>query len=133
MKTVMAQGVFDVLHLGHLHYLEKSKEFGDELVVVIARDSRIQEIKDLVFDEDERRELVEALELVDRAILGAEGDIYETVRQVDPDIITLGYDQDHDEEEVAELAETATGHEVEVVRIEGRGGDSSSDLKSQSG
>lgn len=130
MKTVMAQGVFDVLHPGHLHYLQDSRRLGDRLVVVIARDSRVKDRKNLVFSEDERREMVEALEMVDEVILGVEGDIYRTVEKVDPDVITLGYDQEHDEEEVKEMAEKATGHEVEVVRI-GSGGDySSSDIKS---
>lgn len=129
MKTVMAQGTFDILHPGHIYYLKKSAELGEELVVVLARDSRVKDRKNLVFDEDERREILEALECVDNAILGSEGDIYSTVEQVDPDIITLGYDQDHSEEEVEELAEDATHHEVEVVRIEGRSDYSSSDLK----
>lgn len=129
MKRVMAQGTFDVLHPGHIHYLEKSAELGDELVVVVARDSRAADRKDLAFDEEERREILEALEAVDEAILGSEGDIYSTVEEVDPDVITLGYDQSHDEEEVKRMAEDAAGHEVEVERISGREGYSSSELK----
>lgn len=126
---VMAQGTFDVLHPGHIHYLEKSRELGNELVVVVARDSRVSGRKNLVFDEEERRRMLEALEAVDRAVLGSEGDIYSTVREIDPDVITIGYDQDHDPVEVEEMAEEATGHPVEVVRIS-RGGDySSSELK----
>ncbi len=68
--------------------------------------------------------------MVDEAVLGTEGDIYRTVEDVDPDVITLGYDQDHDREEVKKLAENATGGEVEVVRIEGRESYSSSDYRS---
>lgn len=126
----MAQGTFDVLHPGHLHYFRKSKNLGDELVVVIARDSRVKNRKNLCFSEDERREMVEALKPVDKAVLGSEGDIYETVREIDPDVITLGYDQDHDEEDVKEMAEQATGHQVKVTRISGKEGYSSSDIKS---
>lgn len=125
----MAQGTFDVLHPGHIHYLEESAELGDELVVIVARDSRVSDRKDLVFDEEERREILEALEAVERAVLGSESDIYSTVEEVDPDIITLGYDQGHDEEEVRQMAEDATGHEVGVERISGRGKYSSSDIK----
>jgi len=128
MKTVMAQGTFDILHPGHLHYFRESAELGDELVVVIARDSRISE-KDIYFDEDERRQMVEALEMVDKAILGSEGNIYSTVEEVDPDIITLGYDQKHDEEEVRKMAEDATGHKVEVFRISSKGNYSSSNVR----
>lgn len=129
MKTVMAQGTFDVLHPGHIHYLEKSAEFGDELVVVVARDSRVSDRKNLVFDEQERRAILEALEVVDGAILGSEGDIYSTVEEADPDVITLGYDQSHDEAEVKEMAEAATGHEVVVQRISGKRDYSSSEIK----
>lgn len=126
----MAQGTFDVLHPGHVHYLKKSRELGDELVVVVARDSRVSEKKDTYFNEDERREMLESLEVVDRAILGVEGDIYETVEKIDPDVITLGHDQHHVPEDVKELAETATGHEVEVEQISEHGDYSSSDIKS---
>jgi FAD synthetase len=129
MKTVMAQGTFDILHPGHIHYLKESSRLGEELVVVISRDSRVKGRKDLVFDEEERKEMIEALTPVDRAILGSEGDIYETVERVDPDVITLGYDQSHDREDVKELAENTTGHEVEVVRVEGKGEYSSSDIR----
>lgn len=129
MKKVMAQGTFDILHPGHLHYLRESGKLGDRLFVVIARDSRVGQKKDLVFDEEERREMVDALQAVDEAVLGSEGDIYTTVKEIDPDIITLGYDQHHNAEEVKRMAEEATGHEVEVVRID-RGGDySSSNIK----
>lgn len=127
MKTVMAQGTFDIIHPGHLHYLEKSRELGDEVIVVIARDSRIE--KDVYFNEDERREIVDSIEHVDKAVLGSEGDIYSTVSEIDPDVITLGYDQSHDEEDVKEMAEKATGHEVEVKRISGREDYSSSDIR----
>lgn len=130
MKEVMAQGTFDLIHPGHIHYLKKSAELGGKLTVVIARDSRLE--KDTYFNENERKELVENLKPVDRAILGSEGDIYTTVKDVDPDVITLGYDQRHDEEDVKEMAEKATGHEVDVERISGREDYSSSDIRESS-
>jgi len=130
MKTVMAQGTFDVLHPGHIHYLENSLKLGDKLVVVVARDSRVSGKKELFFDEKERKQMLESLDVVDRAVLGVEGDIYETVEKIDPDVITLGHDQNHFPEEVRELAETATGHKVEVERISESVEDySSSDIK----
>lgn len=129
MTKVLAQGVFDVIHPGHLHYLEKSSELGTELVVVVARDSRVQDRKDLAFDEKDRRDILESIEIVDRAVLGKKGNIYGTVAEQDPDVITLGYDQSHDESEVKEMAEEATGHEVQVVRISRKGAYSSSDIK----
>ncbi|WP_153549897.1 adenylyltransferase/cytidyltransferase family protein [Candidatus Nanohalobium constans] len=125
----MAQGTFDIIHPGHLHYLKKSAELGEKLTVVIARDSRVKERKDLVFTEEERRELVDSLEMVDKAVLGNKGDIYSTVEKINPDTITLGYDQKHDEEEVKKMAENATNHEVEVKRISGFQNYSSSNIK----
>ncbi len=129
MRKVLAQGTFDLLHPGHLHYLQESAALGDELVVVIARDSRVRDRKELIFDEKERLELVDALEMVDEAVLGSEGSIYDTVEEVDPDIITLGHDQGHDAKEVQEMAEEAAGHELDVVRISRYGDYSSSELK----
>jgi len=129
MKTVMAQGTFDVLHPGHIHYLEKSAELGDELVVVISRDSRVKKRKNLAFTEDERKKIIGSLETVDKAVLGVEGDIYETVEKIDPDVITLGHDQHHSIGEVEELAEKALDREVEVVRIESGTEHSSSSIK----
>lgn len=129
MKRVMAQGTFDVLHPGHLHYFERSRALGDELVVVLSRDSRHGDRKTF-FDEKERKKMVEALETVDRAVLGSEVDIYETVEKIDPDIITLGYDQNHSEEDVKKMAEKATGHKVCISCIEGLENYSSSDIKS---
>lgn len=126
---VMAQGTFDILHPGHIHYLEESADLGEELFVVVARDSRASARRNLVFDEDDRMDVLQALEAVDNAVLGSEGDIYATVEKIDPDIITLGYDQEHSEEEVREMAEEATGHEVKVERISGLKDYSSSDLK----
>ncbi|MFB6204798.1 MAG: adenylyltransferase/cytidyltransferase family protein [Candidatus Nanohaloarchaea archaeon] len=125
----MAQGVFDVLHPGHLYYLRESRKLGDKLIVVIARDSRLD--RELYFDESERRELVASLEMVDQALLGSEGDIYSTVEDVNPDVITLGYDQGHSPGEVKEMAESATGHEVRVERIGSEQDYSSSELKNQ--
>ncbi len=126
---VMAQGTFDILHPGHIHYLEESADLGEELFVVVARDSRASARRNLVFDEDDRMDVLQALEAVDNAVLGSEGDIYATVEKIDPDIITLGYDQEHSEEEVRKMAVEATGHEVKVERISGLEDYSSSDLK----
>ncbi|MFG1449742.1 MAG: adenylyltransferase/cytidyltransferase family protein [Thermoplasmataceae archaeon] len=94
MIRVMATGVFDILHPGHLHYLKESRKLGDELLVVIARDSTaLRNGKTPIFRENIRLMMVSELKVVDRAILGHEGDIFQTVRENRPDIITLGHDQ----------------------------------------
>jgi FAD synthetase len=114
----MATGVFDILHLGHLHYLEESKKLGDELVVVIATDTTVRKRKhEPITPEKMRCELVASLKPVDKAVLGREGgDIFEIVKDLRPDIITLGYDQPFDQQNLEkELAKR--GLKVKVVRM----------------
>jgi len=118
MVRVMATGVFDIIHLGHLHYLEESKRLGDELVVVVATDTTVRKRKhEPITPEKMRLELVASLKPVDRAVLGKEGgDIFEIVRELKPDIITIGYDQPFEEGKLEqELAKR--GMKVKVVRM----------------
>ncbi|MEM0139654.1 MAG: adenylyltransferase/cytidyltransferase family protein [Ferroplasma sp.] len=99
MRKVMASGVFDILHLGHIHYLNESKSFGDYLVVVIASDyTAIKHGKNLIFNEEERKELVSELRMVDEVIIGhSDNNIFKTVSEIRPDIITLGFNQKFDD------------------------------------
>ena len=132
---VLASGVFDLLHYGHIRFLEEAKKSGGEgakLVVVVARDRTVVRMKGEppIMPEEERRALVEALKVVDEAILGFEEfDVERVLRKVRPDVVALGYDQDYLEEEVKRAAERA-GMKVQVVRI-GRFGRrlSSSEIK----
>jgi FAD synthetase len=117
MTRVMAQGTFDILHPGHLHYLRESRDLGEELYVVIGRDSRMSERKDLFMHEDARRQVVDALAVVDEAILGSEGSIFDTVARVDPDIITLGHDQAFDSDDLEAMLAEHGYSAVRVVRI----------------
>ncbi len=123
MVTVMASGVFDLIHLGHVHYLEEAKKLGDELVVVVARDSTARKEKhEPITPEEFRRDLVESLKPVDRAVLGGEGDMFKIVEELKPDIIALGYDQYHDAERIeAELKKR--GLDIKVVRLTELNGD----------
>jgi FAD synthetase len=118
MVRVMATGVFDILHLGHLHYLEESKKLGDELVVVVATDTTVRKRKhEPITPEKMRCELVASLKPVDKAVLGREGgDIFEIVKDLRPDIITLGYDQPFDQQNLEKELEKR-GLKVKVVRM----------------
>jgi len=117
MTRVMATGVFDILHSGHLHYLQEAKSLGDELYVVIATDATVRKRKhEPITPERMRVELVQALKPVDKALLGTEGDMFETVRQIDPDIIALGYDQAFDERELQKELKKR-GLKAKVVRL----------------
>ncbi len=117
MIRIMATGVFDILHPGHVHYLSESKKLGDELLVVVARDSTAHRNgKKPLFDENSRLKMVNELKPVDRAILGHEGDIFKTVLDNKPDIITLGYDQNFDADKIEEKCREL-GLSTKVVRI----------------
>lgn len=117
MVRVMATGVFDLLHPGHLFFLEEARKLGDELVVVVARDQTARRLKhEPYLPEQLRREMVAALKPVDRAILGSATDIYSTVIEVRPDLIALGFDQVFDEREV-ERECARRGVPVRLVRI----------------
>jgi len=98
-RIVLASGVFDLLHLGHVRFLEEAKKAGGkdaELIVIIARDSTVEENKGRkpVMSENQRRALVESLKVVDEAVLGFEKfDLGDVIERVKPDVIALGYDQ----------------------------------------
>jgi FAD synthetase len=114
---VMATGVFDLLHPGHVYFLTEAKKLGDELVVVVARDQTARRLKrEPYVPEHIRREMVESLKPVDSAVLGSATDIYETVLTVRPNIIALGHDQVWNEREVEQECERR-GVPVKVVRI----------------
>ena len=98
---MLASGVFDLLHLGHVRFLEEAKKAGGknaQLLVIVARDSTVQHTKGRkpVIPENQRLALVESLKVVDEALLGLEDfDIGEVIETIKPDVIALGYDQEY--------------------------------------
>ncbi|HLC36573.1 MAG TPA: adenylyltransferase/cytidyltransferase family protein [archaeon] len=101
-KKVLAFGTFDLLHLGHLHYLNEAKKLGSHLTVIVARDENVEKFKKKkpVHKEGFRLEIVGSLKAVDNAVLGCREDIFEKVVELNPDVIALGYDQIPGEPEV---------------------------------
>jgi len=102
MTRVLATGTFDILHPGHILYLRKAKELGDELFVIVSRDSMVQHKSKPILPEQQRLQVVQALRMVDHAELGSEHDIFEPLKLITPDIIALGFDQYFDENELRE-------------------------------
>lgn len=119
MKTVMASGSFDLIHPGHLFYLKECKKHGDKLVVVVARDSNILIFKNkkAKYSEKERLEHVRKLLMVDEAILGHEGNIFDIISEIKPDVICLGYDQKPVTIEILKEELKKRDIKAEVVRI----------------
>jgi FAD synthetase len=117
--TVIAQGTFDILHPGHLHYLNDAARMGDEVVVIIARRENVTHKNPPVLPDEQRREMVDALDPVDRAILGHPRDIFVPIERIDPAVIVLGHDQHHDPDAIkGEL--NRRGIECEVRRASAR-------------
>ncbi len=116
MVKVLATGTFDILHPGHILFLSKARELGDELFVIVARESMVRHKPKPIIPEEQRLKMVNALKVVDNAVLGSEKNMFEPVMEIRPDIIALGYDQTFDilklETELRELKINA-----KVVRI----------------
>ncbi len=118
MALVMAFGCFDILHPGHIAYLEEASKLGDELVVVVARDHaiRVGKNREPVFDEKSRLHLVGSLKFVTKAILGHKTDYFSLIKKLRPDIIALGYDQPPGKKEL-EKKLSEFGLSTRVIRI----------------
>ena len=104
LRIVLAGGVFDIIHPGHIHTLNAAKLLGDVLVVVVATDNTAVKMKKRtpIHSQEQRQELVNSLEVVDLCLIGQENDIFKTVNHVKPQIIALGYDQIHQEKFITE-------------------------------
>lgn len=111
----MVFGTFDILHPGHIHMLKEAKEYGDFLIVVIARDATVEMVKHRkpVNDEMTRRAQVVALKIADKVRLGNLDDKHDVLHEEKPDIVALGYDQQH----FIENLEDALDDHVQIVRL----------------
>ena len=119
LRIVLAGGVFDIIHPGHIHTLNAAKALGDVLVVVVATDSTAQKMKKRtpLHNKDQRRDLVKSLSMVDLCVIGQEGDIFKTVELIKPEIIALGYDQVHQEKFITDGCKKLN-LDVKVARLQ---------------
>ena len=104
LRVVLAGGVFDIIHPGHIYTLNAAKALGDVLVVVVATDNTSEKMKKRrpLHTQEQRNELVNSLSMVDLCLVGQEDGIFKTVNIVSPQIIALGYDQIHQEKFITE-------------------------------
>jgi len=128
-------GVFDIIHEGHVKFLEKCKNMSRnaELIVVLARDSTI--LKDRgrkpLIPEEQRRYIIETLKPVDKAILGNGGsDKLKIVEKIKPDIIVLGYDQKLNNKELEQELKNR-GLKIKVFRLKKYGNINSTSIKNK--
>ena len=119
LHVVLAGGVFDIIHPGHIYTLNAAKALGDVLVVVIATGNTAVKMKKRrpLHAEEQRQELIGSLSMVDLCLIGSEGDIFKTVSRVKPDIIALGYDQVHQKKFITDGCKSL-GLNVRVARLQ---------------
>lgn len=123
-KKVLAFGTFDILHAGHVAYLEAAKRLAGKdgkLVVIVARDHHSTKAKGFkpYFDQNPRLTVVRALRAVDRARLGVSGERFTVLVQEKPDVIALGYDQ-RDAKSAVQAFLDAHGLNAKIVRLKAK-------------
>ena len=119
LRVVLAGGVFDIIHPGHIYTLNSAKSLGDVLIVVVATDKTAEKMKKRtpLHNQEQRKKLVNSLSMVDLCLIGYEGDIFKTVEIVRPEIIALGYDQVHQEKFITDGCHKLN-LEVKVARLQ---------------
>jgi len=115
---VLATGGFDYLHEGHLNFLKQAKAEGDYLVVIVATDKSIKEIKGLSPEnsQDQRAEALVKTGIPDKVLVGDPHDKLKKVLEEKPDLICLGYDQKIDEKKLQNLLEER-GLKTKIKRL----------------
>ncbi|MBI5159025.1 adenylyltransferase/cytidyltransferase family protein [Candidatus Micrarchaeota archaeon] len=113
-KVVLTGGVFDILHPGHVFFLNECRKLGDKLVVVIATDATAEKMKGRkpIHSAQSRALLVGNLKIVDEAIVGSDENKMEVIEKIKPDVVVFGHDQE--EGEFEKLKEKR----VKVVKLE---------------
>jgi rfaE bifunctional protein nucleotidyltransferase chain/domain len=94
-RVTLANGNFDLLHVGHVRYLRGAKELGGKLVVAINSDTSVRALKGEgrpVMPEQERAEIVAALTDVDAVVIFPELDVRAIIREIRPDVQAKGTD-----------------------------------------
>lgn len=133
MKKIVTFGVFDILHAGHIKFLENCKKINknSKLIVVISRDSTVlrEKGKPPLMSEQERKKILESLKVVDEVVLGYEGpDKFRIVEEIKPDIIVLGHNQPWDDKDLKNKLKDR-GLDIEVMRLKKYGNINSTSLK----
>jgi rfaE bifunctional protein nucleotidyltransferase chain/domain len=120
MKIVCTSGYFNPLHKGHVEYLEKAKELGNYLVVIVNNDHQraLKGSKEFM-DQEERMTIVRALRCVDEVVLSVDTDstVCETLRKIKPHIFAKGGDRFS-----SEIPEAVVCRELGIEMVDSLGG-----------
>jgi len=121
-RLVFTNGVFDLLHVGHVRYLAQARALGDALVVAINNDRTVRELKGPnrpIFDQSERAEILAALRYVDYVTIFDDVSPRTLIAQLLPDVLVKGGDYDLDQIHGREEVEAAGGKVISLPFVEG--------------
>ncbi|HKR14200.1 MAG TPA: D-glycero-beta-D-manno-heptose 1-phosphate adenylyltransferase [Pyrinomonadaceae bacterium] len=121
-RLVFTNGVFDLLHVGHVRYLAEARALGDALVVAINSDRTVRELKGPdrpVFDESERAEILAALRVVNFVVIFDNVSPRSLISQLLPDVLVKGGDYQLDEIHGREEVEAAGGRVIALPFVDG--------------
>ena len=122
IRLVFTNGVFDLLHVGHVRYLAQARELGDALLVAINSDRAVRELKGSdrpVINEDERAEILAALRQVDYVTIFDELSPRTLIASLLPDVLVKGGDYTLDQIHGREEVEASGGQVVSIPFVEG--------------
>lgn len=122
VRLVFTNGVFDLLHVGHVRYLAQARGLGDALVIAINSDRAVRELKGPdrpVFDQDERAEILAALRVVNYVVVFDNVSPRSLISQLLPDVLVKGGDYQLDEIHGREEVEAAGGRVISLPFVDG--------------
>ena len=121
-RVVFTNGCFDLLHRGHVRYLEEARDWGDILVVAVNSDHSVRQIKGPsrpILNQEERSEVLAALHCVDVVIIFEEPDPLAVIEQIRPNVLVKGADWPRDQIIGADFVESIGGQVVQVPFLKG--------------
>lgn len=116
-KVILTNGAFDLLHVGHIRYLQAAKELGGKLVVAVNSDESVRALKGEgrpLMPAEERAEILAALADVDAVVIFPERDVRAIIQEIRPDIHAKGTDYTPDSVPEAEVVKNYGGR-VQIV------------------
>lgn len=122
-KVVFTNGVFDILHRGHVEYLNRARELGDYLIVAVNSDSSVRRIKGEkrpVVSEADRAFVVSNLKCVDFVCVFGEDTPYEVIKSIQPDVLVKGADWKIENVVGKDIVEARGGKVVTIEYVMGR-------------
>lgn len=115
----MVFGTFDIFHKGHESFLQEAKKYGDYLIIVIARDKTVKQVKKKLPQNNEQARLQAVVKtcLADKVILGNLKDKYKVIEKHRPDVICLGYDQVAFTKKLREELQKFNLNNIKIIRL----------------